>query len=384
MLKVGIIGCNRAHKIIEVLAKTSLPMKITSVHDTDEVAIDSFQDLYPEVQCCNSTQPFFENSLIDAVYIASPPDAHAVQIKKALLSSKHVLCEVPAFSNLKDAYEVTKLVNTSKNMFMLAENYCYTPLSVAVGQLCEENFFGDISFIRSSYIHDCKNLAFRNNTPELTWRGSARTALSGNDYPTHSIGPVCKWLGVGKGLQKLKSITSFASTSLASQVFAAEKFPNETHFHTGFFKKPDVSISLIKAENGTLIELVLDTSSYRPSSMTDFYLQGLNGTLISGRYDGENPILYKREKFEKCEEKRNFKHFDPTTFLCNKDKKIRGELGRLFPLYKILENFNNSLNGKCKPVADVHDAAIWSSIIELSKTSINSASAEIPFPSDLF
>ena len=56
---------------------------------------------------------------------------------------------------------------------MMAENYCYAPKNIALDRSIKKGEFGHITYIRSSYIHDCKNISFSRKMETLLgedWR----------------------------------------------------------------------------------------------------------------------------------------------------------------------------------------------------------------------
>ena len=144
---------------------------------------------------------------------------------------------------------------------------------------------------------------------------------------------------------------------------------------SNFFKRPDTSVSILETKNKKIIELICDTTSARPSSMLDLYLQGTKMTYISGRFDGERPII---SSTTKNKDAKNFKPFAYKKYLNNSDLKLHKLLGKNFALYKVLKNFQDALNKKIKkPYVSFKDAFLWSSIIELSKVSLASKSKKI-------
>ena len=63
---------------------------------------------------------------VDAVYIHSFPKAHYLQVKKALLKGKHVLCESPLALNRKDCFELYKLAENNHVILMEAIKTAYS------------------------------------------------------------------------------------------------------------------------------------------------------------------------------------------------------------------------------------------------------------------
>ena len=357
MKTIGIIGLKRGKKVIDIINKTDLNLRVKAIYDP---YIKKFKN---NIKIYDNEKEFYTNSSFKNVYISSPVKFHSEQTINALKNNKNVLCEVPAFTRIKDGNKIFNILKKNKLVYNLAENYLFVPQHIALEKLIKKNFFGEIVYIRSSYIHDCKNLSFDNKKNKLTWRGLDRLKHSGNDYPTHSIAPVTNFLRLNKRNlnEKLKFIETYSSKEIATtEFFKAKKGINKNLK----FKRADISLSKIITDKNTIIDLVCDTSSNRPSSMIDLYIQGSNGAYISGRHDHEEPLIYNKKI-------KNFKKFNYKKFLTNKDKIILEKLGKLFPLYKTLEHFEKSIsNNSFNNILNFENSFLWSSIIEKSLNSV--------------
>lgn len=343
---LGIIGFARGKKIIDILDQTKLNYKVSAIFDPNLKL-----KKYKGIKIYNLEKEFYKYSNFTNVYIASPVKFHASQTHNAIKNNKNILCEIPAFKKISEGIKIQKKLKEKKLIYCMAENYCFLPQIIALKKLHENLFFGDIVYVRSGYIHDCKNISFKKK--KLTWRGIERKNITGNDYPTHSLGPICKLLRN----KRLANIFTFSSSSKTNSIFFKKKFPNFN------FKRPDISLSHVYTKDKILIDLICDTTSSRPSSMADLYIQGTKGIFISGRYDGENSLISNDNK--------KFKKFNFKNYLRKDELKKIKKLKKFYPMYKILENFQMVLDKKLKePYINFKDAFLWSSVIELSKKSL--------------
>ena len=176
-------------------------------YDKDIAKLKLIKD--KNIKIFRNENSFFNYKYIDAVYIASPVSHHVSHSTKAAKKGIHILCEVPAFQKIAEGKKLNNLIKAKKITYMMAENYCYAPQNIALKRSIRKGEFGNITYIRSSYIHDCKDLSFSKKNGKLTWRGLERKRFNGNDYPTHSIGPVAKFLNIGQfNSEKFSSIHS--------------------------------------------------------------------------------------------------------------------------------------------------------------------------------
>jgi predicted dehydrogenase len=93
-VKIVSVMCKTAQSAADVAAKFDVPH-----HTADEDELLA-QDL-------------------DAVYVASPQDAHCGQVIKAANAGKHILCEKPIAISLREVDQMEEAVNAAGIKFML-------------------------------------------------------------------------------------------------------------------------------------------------------------------------------------------------------------------------------------------------------------------------
>ena len=216
MLGLGIIGGRRGLVLSELVPYLDKPVQITAVADISDVILQEWKEKFPNVSLYTDERDLFDDSKIDAVYIATPINFHIQHSINALKAGKHVLCEVPACTTISEGKKLINVVRETGLNYMMAENYCFIPEHIFIKELCDRRELGEIVYVISSYIHDCKELFFKENGDGLTWRGETKRSPAGNDYPTHSIGPVAQWLNINRPSgDRFKRITTFGSKQKA-------------------------------------------------------------------------------------------------------------------------------------------------------------------------
>src|SRR5262249_14450181 len=141
-----------------------------------------------------------------------------------LAAGKHVLCEVPAVLTLEDAHALVAAAEKSPGVYMLAENYCYIPEVQAVRRLCDDGRFGDVTYAEGQYLHACRSLLWSPDC-ELTWRGTLRRDFPGNSYPTHSVGPLAQWLGLGAaGRDHIATVAAYRTSDASLAAYARQRW----------------------------------------------------------------------------------------------------------------------------------------------------------------
>ena len=94
----------------------------------------------------------------DAVLVASPPGTHHVVAKTALKAGKHVLCEKPLATTLKDAFDLVETADRAERVLMVSQNYRYNAPFRAVQRLVMEGELGELASIKISCWRDTRTL----------------------------------------------------------------------------------------------------------------------------------------------------------------------------------------------------------------------------------
>jgi predicted dehydrogenase len=87
-----------------------------------------------------------DDSNVDAVVIAVPPQFHRELTLCALAAGKHVLVEKPAFPTMADYEAVRDARTRADRVVMVGENDHYKPLAVTLRRLLSDGAIGDLVF----------------------------------------------------------------------------------------------------------------------------------------------------------------------------------------------------------------------------------------------
>ncbi|MBK8397931.1 MAG: Gfo/Idh/MocA family oxidoreductase [Leptospiraceae bacterium] len=287
VLNVGLIGLHRGNLFFEY-SNLEKQVQIIGICDLNSKLFN----LYPDtIYKTSNYEDFLILKNLDAVYIATPPESHAEISSFFLEHNISVLCEVPACLDENEANSLREIAKTSSAIYMMAENYCFIPENLAIQDIIQSGKLGDIVFVEGKYIHDCKELSMENG--ELTWRGNWNTKEGLNNYPTHSLGPICRWLEIG---ENQKDSIQKISNTFSSNKTLVSYFKNNSIYET--VTQPDIVFSNILTKNGVTIHLRYDTKSNRPNLKNGYEIQGTLGWIQSGRIDEEEPVIYYQKERE--------------------------------------------------------------------------------------
>jgi len=90
----------------------------------------------------------------DCVHICTPNNLHYPMAKAALLAGKHVVCEKPLATTVKEAEELLALANEKKLVHAVSFNLRYYPLVRQMKMMREKGELGSVYSIMGSYLQD--------------------------------------------------------------------------------------------------------------------------------------------------------------------------------------------------------------------------------------
>jgi len=132
-----------------------------------------------------SWEKLIERKDIDLIDIATPNYTHKEIAIAAAKAGKNVLCEKPLATNLKDAQEMLKAVESAGVKHMICFNYRKVPAVALAKRMIEEGKLGEIYHFRAVYLQDW----LLDPQFPLNWRLKKKTSGSGahGDINSHLI-----------------------------------------------------------------------------------------------------------------------------------------------------------------------------------------------------
>lgn len=106
MIRFAVVGTNWITRQFVDAAHETGKFKLTAVYSRTLEQAETFANDYPVEQLFDSLEAMAQSDLIDAVYIASPNALHCPQSLLFLRHRKHVICEKPLASNLREVEEM--------------------------------------------------------------------------------------------------------------------------------------------------------------------------------------------------------------------------------------------------------------------------------------
>lgn len=315
---------------------------------------------------------------LDLVYVCTHWDLHTPIAVYAMEHGKHVAVEVPAALTIDECWQLVNTAEKTRKHCMQLENCNYDFFEIATLNMAQQGLFGEIVHCEGAYIHDLRWLNFDTiNGYWDMWRLKHLEKEDGNTYPTHGFGPISHIMNIHRG-DKMKYLTSLSSDQFGMSAYAREKFGEDHELAQKDYKKGDINTTLIKTENGKSIMLQHDVTSPRPYSR----LHTVSGTKgFAQKYPKKGIALEPHAHYFLPEEQMD-SLLDAYTYpfvaeIKEKAKEVGGHGGMDFIMdYRLIYCLRNGL-----PLdQDVYDAAEWSSIIELSRVSVENESMPVKVP----
>ena len=359
-IKVGIAG---SRGLSTVMGLRALPdVEITALCNLDQATLDAqAKDLGIEHK-----YRVFEDMLasdIDAVIIATPMQCHVPQAIAALEAGKHVMCEVTAGVTMDELWWLCETVEKRGKIYMMAENYIYTPQVQLVKEMVKRGMFGDTYYAEGMYLHNIDGL-FKYPDGKSTWRSFWQCGKRGNFYPTHSVGPVMNW-------------------------FPGDRITEITTYSPGVYnelglRQDSGTTTMCRTENGKLLNIRVDCTSPRPHNMTYYQLQGTKGIFQAASHGfgdldkvsflGENNPLGNMQ----WEPLTNYNEYLPERYKKATDE--QNAAGHGGGDFFIVEDFINAIRTGIQPEIDVYKACEWTAVGLLSELSVTNNGRTMQMP----
>lgn len=381
-IRIAVVGARRGRTFMRIADMLPDKVRLEAVCDVKEDALQEWRGTAVRVH--DSFEKMLDDPNIDAVCLATPVTMHARQAIAALDAGKHVLSEVTAAWTLDECRDLVAAAQRSKSKYMMAENYCFMREVMMVQNMVDQGVFGDILYAEGAYIHQIIHLLF--NEEELTWRGQLRRDQTGNLYPTHSLGPVSRWLGINKD-DFYTTTSTFQTRSLMLPIYAARNLPEGNIHRSEEFKAPDATTTMLQTEKGVMVQIRVDWASPRPHHMNRYALQGTKASFTANIDPSLDPQIWIEGRSPEDEHggakswESLWKYADEFEHPWWKEAgQAAAKTGHGGSDFFVLREFANAIIEDREPVINVRDAVTWSSITPLSKISIKEGNSPVEVP----
>lgn len=157
-INIGIVGCGAHAQIAHLPAfKKNVDCNLIAICDSDARKIDYLGSKYSIPYRYQDFPELLKNSEIDALVISTPNYLHAPMAISALEYGKHVLCDIPMATSLKEAQDVVKVARKAKGRLAMALSDRFRPDVQTLKKFIKEGELGEIYYVKTGWLIGSKN-----------------------------------------------------------------------------------------------------------------------------------------------------------------------------------------------------------------------------------
>lgn len=289
---------------------------------------------------------------VDLVWICTPWEWHVRMAVTAMRAGKDVALEVPAAMTVADCRTLVSIARETGRHCVMLENCCYDTWHLGAREIVRRGMLGRVRHVEGAYAH----------TVAEGWMRAHGRRHGGNPYPTHALGPMCQLLPPGDTLDYLVSLSSpvpgdHTNTSLLRSVAGVSML---LHYDIST-PRPYSRMQTVCGALGFLQKYPLPTVCIEGA----VELTGDEAVdYVEGFIPGEFRVLIEEGKAKGVP---NVMNYMMDRRLLDAVERIRSE---------------RAAGGVAttRPDMDVRDAALWSSVTELTERSAMNGSVPVKFP----
>ena len=381
-VNLAVIGnSERGRMMLDLL----LEMEDVNVVAVAECYEDRLKDAVERVIKAKGTKPVASTNYqdiltvkgLDGVFTPSSWTSHVQICLDAMDAGVYAATEVGGATSIQQCWELVRTSERTGIPCMLMENCCYGREEMTVLNMISKGLFGELVHAEGGYRHDLRDEVCLGHV-NRHYRLDNYLNRNGDVYPTHDVGPICKYLNVNRG-NRMISLCSMASKSCGMEAWAAEHLaekPALAELQGKDFALGDVVVTNIKCAHGETITLFHDTSLPRPYSRCNL-LQGTKGIWSEEKRSVYFPAISRKphtwEPLEKY-----FAKYEHPLWKKFRSYGVRGGHGGMD--FLVLRGFVEAIKKQTQTPIDVYDTAAWMAITALSEESVAMGGHPVAIP----
>ena len=153
MVKVGIIGCGKIAQVRHIPEYLDNPnAKLTGLYDLNLQRAKELAEKY-DCKSYESVKEMLADPEIDAVSVCVANHVHAEITIAALKAGKHVLCEKPMATKLKDCQMMVDTAEQMSKKLMIGQNQRFAKAHAEAKKLIERGDIGSVLTFKTTFGH---------------------------------------------------------------------------------------------------------------------------------------------------------------------------------------------------------------------------------------
>jgi D-xylose 1-dehydrogenase (NADP+, D-xylono-1,5-lactone-forming) len=167
IIRWGLLGTARINRALIDPIKSSKNSILTAVASRSRAKAEDYASTWGIPRFCASYDDLLSDPEIDIVYNSLPNSLHAEWSIKAMQLGKHVLCEKPISTNLREMDSVIATANRTGMVIAEAFMYRHHPQTIIVKQMIDNGEIGSLQLIRGSFCYTNTRSADPRFDPDL-------------------------------------------------------------------------------------------------------------------------------------------------------------------------------------------------------------------------
>ena len=158
-LGVGILGYAPSVGKVHGLGATGIPgLNLSAVCDVNPERLDQARQDFPAVKTYQSAESFSEDTGVEIVIIATPPNTHSTLCLQMMAAGKHVVCEKPLALNRKETDALVEMAEKQRVHLSCHQNRRWDPDYLAIKRALADGLIGDLFYLETfvgDFHHPC-------------------------------------------------------------------------------------------------------------------------------------------------------------------------------------------------------------------------------------
>jgi len=143
-VNIGIIGLGRFGQFLLSAYSKMKEARVFAISTRNEEKLIELAKEFKIKHYFTNYKDMLKLKELDVVIISTPPYLHAKIAIEAIKSKKHVICEKPIATNIKDANKIKDALRKSNTLFSVNYVLRKNPINLVVKKIIEEGFLGNL------------------------------------------------------------------------------------------------------------------------------------------------------------------------------------------------------------------------------------------------
>jgi len=295
-VRVAAVGCGYwGPNVIRNLSETP-GFDLRWICDADPARLGSVAARYPAARATTRIDDVFEDSDVEALYLATPVSTHYDLTRRALNLRKHVLVEKPLATTIEQAEELAELAAAKRLTLLVGHTFVFSPPVRTVKALIDSGMLGPIYYVETTRV----NLGLFQKDVSVLW-----------DLGPHDLSILMYWLGevpvhvsargrsyLGEALEDVAFLTLEFPSGILAQLQISWLAPTKLR-RTSIVGRQKMIVydDLEPVEKVKIFDRGVD---HQPASFGEFQLTYRSGDILSPRVDTTEPLKLECEHFLDC------------------------------------------------------------------------------------